>query len=276
MHYPRIPKEAWRDRMKMAKAMGLNTISIYIFWNVHQPEKERFDFSGNNDIAKFVQTAKDEGLYIVLTPSPYVCAKWEFGGYPYWLLNEKETEVRSKNPIYLKLYRNYIQKVANQIAKFHINHDATGNILMIQVENEYGSYGSEKEYLNINREIFINAGFDGLLFTCDPISAIKNGHLEGLLPAINGQDIPETVFRLINENNNGRGPYLIAEWYPAWLDSWGRPHNTKDPNEYAGKLDVVLKNNISINIYMFHGGTTTGFRNGANFSTCTILAMNLR
>jgi beta-galactosidase len=266
MHYPRIPKEAWRDRLRMAKAMGLNTISVYIFWNVHQPEKNEFNFSGNNDISKFIQTAKEEGLFIILRPSPYVCAEWEFGGYPYWLLNENNLIVRSKNENYLKLYRNYIQKIADQIAEFQINRNNDGNILLIQLENEYGFYGDDKEYLIINRDIFINAGFDGVLFTCDPKEAIKNGHLDGLLPAINGEDNPDTIFRLINENNQNKGPYLIAEWYPAWFDSWGKPHNVKPADEYSKKLENVLKYGISINMYMFHGGTSTGFRNGANFN----------
>ena len=265
MHYPRIPREAWEHRMKMARAMGLNTISIYIFWNAHQPQKDHFDFTGNNDISQFVKTAQDAGLFVILRPSPYVCAEWEFGGYPYWLQNEKDLEVRSKNENYLTLYRNYIQQVANQIAHFQINRGNGGNIIMIQVENEYGSYGSDKEYLEINKKIFNEAGFDGILFTCDPKEAIVNGHLNGLLPAINGVDDPQEVFRLVSENNNGKGPFLIAEWYPAWFDNWGLEHHTKDASEYADKLDQVLKHGISINMYMFHGGTTFGYRNGANY-----------
>jgi beta-galactosidase len=267
IHYPRVPREAWRDRMKMAKAMGLNTIGTYVFWNLHEPGKGRFDFSGNNDIAEFVKIAQQEGLWVILRPSPYVCAEWEFGGYPYWLQNEKGLVVRSKEPQYLKEYELYIREVGKRLAPLQINHG--GNILMVQIENEYGFYGSDREYLEINKKMFEDAGFDGLLYTCDPESGIRNGHLPGLLPGINGVDRPASVKRLVNENHEGKGPYFISEWYPAWFDWWGTKHHTVPAERYAGRLDSVLGAGISINMYMFHGGTTRGFMNGANYKDGT-------
>lgn len=263
IHYPRVPKEAWRDRMKMAKAMGLNTIGTYVFWNLHEPQKGKFDFSGNNDIASFVKIAKEEGLWVILRPSPYVCAEWEFGGYPYWLQTEKGLVVRSKEKQYLEEYKKYIIEVGKQLAPLQINHG--GNVLMVQVENEYGSYAADKEYLDINRKMFIEAGFDGLLYTCDPENDMVGGYLKGLLPAINGQDNPEKVKNLINKYHEGKGPYLIAEWYPAWFDWWGTPHHTVPAEKYTVKLDSVLAAGLSINMYMFHGGTTRAFMNGANY-----------
>ncbi|WP_246104171.1 glycoside hydrolase family 35 protein [Mucilaginibacter corticis] len=264
MHYTRVPREAWRQRMKMAKAMGLNTIGTYVFWNVHEPQKGHYDFTGNNDIAEFVKIAKEEGLWVVLRPSPYVCAEWEFGGYPYWLEKEQGLQVRSKEPKYLEAYHKYIMAVGKQLAPLQINHG--GNILMVQIENEYGSYGADKEYLALNRKMFIEAGFDGLLYTCDPDVAVKDGHLPGLLPAINGVDNVAKVKRIINENHGGKGPYYIAEWYPAWFDWWGTKHHTVPAEQYLPKLDSVLAAGISINMYMFHGGTTRGFMNGANYN----------
>jgi len=263
MHYPRVPREAWRSRMKMAKAMGLNTIGTYVFWNLHEPQKGKFDFTGNNDVAAFVRIAREEGLWVILRPSPYVCAEWEFGGYPYWLQNEKGLEVRSKEPQYLKEYESYIKEIGKQLAPLQINHG--GNILMVQIENEYGSYGSDKEYLSINKKFFEEAGFDGLLYTCDPAPDLVKGHLPGLLPAVNGLDDPAKVKKIINNNHDGKGPYYIAEWYPAWFDWWGTKHHTVPAEQYAGHLDSVLAAGISINMYMFHGGTTRGFMNGANY-----------
>ncbi|MXV50103.1 beta-galactosidase [Pedobacter sp. HMF7647] len=263
IHYSRVPKEAWRERMKMAKAMGLNTIGTYVFWNLHEPQKGVFDFKGNNDIAEFVKIAREEGLWVVLRPSPYVCAEWEYGGYPYWLQNEKGLVVRSKEPQYLKEYEKYIKEVGKQLAPLQVNHG--GNILMVQIENEYGSYGSDKEYLSINEKMFREAGFDGLLYTCDPAPDLVNGHLPGFLPAVNGLDNPEKVKKIIRDNHNGKGPFYIAEWYPAWFDWWGTKHHTVPPEQYAGRLDSVLAAGISINMYMFHGGTTRGFMNGANY-----------
>ena len=264
MHYPRVPREAWRQRMKMAKAMGLNTIGTYVFWNLHEPQKGKFDFSGNNDIAAFVRTAQEEGLWVILRPSPYVCAEWEFGGYPYWLQNEEGLMVRSKEPKYLQEYKDYITQVGKQLAPLQINHG--GNILMVQVENEYGAYGSDKEYLDINRRLFIDAGFDGLLYTCDPEPDLAKGHLPGLLPAINGTDKPSKIKPLIKSINDGQGPFFVAEWYPAWFDWWGTKHHTVSAEKYTPGLDSVLSSGMSINMYMFHGGTTRGFMNGANYN----------
>lgn len=267
MHYPRIPREAWRARMKMAKAMGLNTIGTYVFWNLHEPQKGKFDFSGNNDIVEFVKIAQQEGLWVTLRPSPYVCAEWEFGGYPYWLQNEKDLVVRSKEAQYLKEYESYIKEVGKRLAPYQVNHG--GNILMVQIENEYGSYGSDKEYLAINENLFKKAGFDGLLYTCDPAADLVKGHLPGMLPAVNGLDNPAKVKKLINENHGGKGPYYIAEWYPAWFDWWGTKHHTVPAENYANRLDSVLAAGISINMYMVHGGTTRGFMNGANYKDNT-------
>lgn len=262
MHYPRIPREAWRQRMKMAKAMGINTIGTYVFWNLHEPQKGKYDFTGNNDIAAFVKTAQEEGLWVVLRPSPYVCAEWEFGGYPYWLQKEKGLIVRSREPQYIKAYENYIKQVGKQLSPLLITHG--GNIIMVQVENEYGSYGSDKAYLDQNRKIFINAGFDGVLYTCDPAKDVAKGNLPGLFPAVNGVSDPDAVKALVRKNNNGKGPFYVAEWYPAWFDWWGEKHHTVPAGEYIDQLDHMLGAGISINMYMFHGGTTRGFMNGAN------------
>ena len=267
IHYPRVPREAWRARMKMAKAMGLNTISTYVFWNVHEPEKGVFDFSGNNDIAAFVKDAKEEGLWVILRPSPYVCAEWEFGGYPYWLQNEKGLIVRSTEKQYLSEYKKYIDAVGKQLAPLQVNHG--GNILMVQIENEYGSYGKDKGYLAQNEKMFRDAGFDGLLYTCDPPQDLPNGYLAGLLPAVNGLVKPDAVKTLVRKYHEGKGPFLIAEWYPAWFDWWGTRHHRVAPDSYAAELDAVLAAGLSINMYMFHGGTTRGFMNGANFKDST-------
>ncbi|SDT55047.1 beta-galactosidase [Mucilaginibacter mallensis] len=264
MHCTRIPREYWRARMKMAKAMGLNTIGTYVFWNAQEPEPGKFDFSGNNDIAEFIRIAKEEGLWVVLRPSPYVCAEWEFGGYPWWLLKDKNMKVRSQDPNFLKAYREYIIQLGKQIAPLLVTHG--GNVLMVQIENEYGSYSNDKVYLDINRKIFREAGLDGLLFTCDGPGEMADGYLPGYLPAVNGLDDPKQVKQLINKYHDGKGPYYISEWYPGWFDSWGKEHQGSVADSDAKKLDEVLSAGLSINMYMFHGGTTRGFMNGANMS----------
>jgi len=262
MHCTRIPQAYWRQRIRMAKAMGLNTIGTYVFWNAQEPEEGKYDFTGNNNIAEFVRIAKEEGMWVVLRPSPYACAEWEFGGYPYWLLKDKDLKVRSKDPKFLKYYHDYIMELGKQLSPLLVTNG--GNILMVQIENEYGSYSNDKEYLDINRKIFREGGFTGLLFTCDGPSQMPAGYLPGYLPAVNGLDNPKEVKALINKYHDGKGPYYIAEWYPGWFDSWGSPHQHSNADEDAKKLDEVLSAGISINLYMFHGGTTRGFMNGAN------------
>ncbi|WP_205012985.1 glycoside hydrolase family 35 protein [Hymenobacter nivis] len=263
LHYPRIPREAWRARLKMAKAMGLNTVGTYVFWNLHEPQPGQYDFTGNNDVAAFVKMAQEEGLWVILRPSPYVCAEWEFGGYPYWLQTVPGLKVRSQEPQYVAAYTRYLQAVGKQLAPLQVSHG--GPVLMVQVENEYGAYGSDKEYLALNKKLFEQAGFDGLLYTCDAAPDVDKGHLPGLLSAVNGTDNPREVRRTVRATHGGQGPYYIAEWYPAWFDWWGAPHHTVPAAQYTPRLDTVLAAGLSINMYMFHGGTTRGFMNGANY-----------
>lgn len=264
VHPSRIPREYWQDRLKMVKAMGMNSISIYMFWNVHEPHQGQYNFSGNADIAEFVRLAQKEGLWVMLRPSPYVCAEWEFGGYPWWLLKEKDLKVRSKDPRFLNAYKNYVMEVGKQLAPLQIENG--GPIIMMQIENEYGFYGDDKEYLAINRDIFREAGFTCELFTCDPPYTIDKGHLEGLYAAVNGgmksKDVIETQNRI-----NGGGPYFVSEWYPAWFDVWGKKHHTTPVEKFITHLDTIFMNNISLNMYMAHGGSNFGFMNGANYDT---------
>jgi beta-galactosidase len=264
MHYTRIPEDNWRERIKMAKAMGLNTIGMYVFWNAHEMVQGQYDFSGNKNIAAFVQVAKEEGMWVVMRPSPYACAEWEFGGYPWWLLKDKDLKVRSLDPKFMDAYRNYVLQLGKQLSPLLVTHG--GNIIMVQIENEYGSYSNDKQYLAQNEKIFREAGFDGVLFTCDGATQMPAGYLPGFLPAVNGEDNPKKVKELINKYHNGKGPYYIAEWYPGWFDSWGKPHAGSNADADAKKLDEVLSAGISINLYMFHGGTTRDFMNGANMS----------
>jgi beta-galactosidase len=264
MHCARIPVEYWRDRMKMAKAMGLNTIGTYVFWNAHEAEQGKYDFSGNNDIAAFVKIAQEEGLWVVLRPSPYACAEWEFGGYPWWLLKNPDLKVRSKDPQFINAYTAYIKNLAKELVPLQVTHG--GNILMIQIENEYGSYSDDKSYMELNRQIFHDAGFDGVLFTCDGADQMPKGYLPGILPTVNGLEDPVAVKALINKYHNGKGPYYVAEWYPGWFDHWGEKHAKVSATGSAKTLDKILAAGISINMYMFHGGTTRGFMNGANMN----------
>jgi beta-galactosidase len=265
MHFARIPREYWRHRLQMAKAMGLNTIATYVFWNFHEPMPGEFDFStGNHDIASFIRMAKEEGLWVIVRPGPYACAEWEFGGYPWWLLKEKDLLVRSNDPRFLKASDRYLKALGHEIAPLQISKG--GPILMVQVENEYGSYGSDKVFMGKTRDMIVAAGFDVPLFTADGPYQCKAGYLPGVLPAINGEENAKALRDTVNKYNGGKGPYFIPEFYPGWLDSWGEKHSVVPVQSFLGKYDTLLTEGVSISLYMFHGGTTFGFMNGANYN----------
>ncbi|MBE6297415.1 MAG: beta-galactosidase [Bacteroidales bacterium] len=260
MHYPRIPVEYWRDRMQRAKAMGLNTISAYVFWAVHEPEPGVFNFEGQADIARFVEIAAEEGLYVLLRPGPYVCAEFDFGGYPYWLQKDSSLVWRSDNPAFLAACERYLNALGRELAPHTVTNG--GNIIMVQVENEYGSYSNDKVYLGKLAEIIRNAGFNVPLMTCDGSGQMPNGYIPGILPTVNGA-VGDDIMRSIDRYWPG-GPYFVAEFYPAWFDVWGLPHSAVNYQRPAQQLDWMLSHDVSVSIYMFHGGTNFHYTNGAN------------
>lgn len=262
MHYPRIPREYWEDRIIRAKAMGLNTISAYVFWGFHEREEGKFDFTGQADIAHFVKLAKKHDMFVLLRPGPYVCAEWDYGGYPSWVMEKKDMLVRSRDPKFIELCSRYLKKLGEQLAPYSINNG--GNIVMVQVENEYGSYSDDKVYLGALRKAILDAGFNAPLMTCDGGGQLEAGLLEGTLTTINGV-VGEEIMKRVDQFQKG-GPYFVAEFYPAWFDVWGKRHSKVDLKNPTAQLDWMLKNNVSISIYMFHGGTNFFYTNGANNS----------
>ncbi|MBR8538086.1 beta-galactosidase [Carboxylicivirga sediminis] len=260
MHYPRIPKEYWRDRMKRAKAMGINTVSAYVFWNYHERQPGVFDFKGQADIKRFIQIAQEEGLFVILRPGPYVCAEWDFGGYPWWLLKEEGMVYRSNDERFLQACQNYIQRLGEELSDLTVSNG--GPILMVQVENEYGSYGADKVYLGKLRDMIKEAGFNVPLMTCDGAGQMEAGRVGGTLSTVNGA-VGEDIFKSVDRFHPG-GPYFVAEFYPAWFDVWGTPHSYRDYKKPAEQLEWMVKNNVSVSIYMFHGGTNFDYTNGAN------------
>ena len=268
MHYPRVPREYWRDRFKKAKAMGLNAITTYVFWNLHEPALGKFDFSGNLDVAEFVREANEEGLFVIVRPGPYICTEWDFGGIPAWLLREKDMKVRTSDPRFLKASDAYIKKIGEQLAPLQINHG--GNILMTQIENEYGSFGEDREYMQAIHKSIVDAGFDGMLFTSDGAneSQLKNGTLSGINSVINfsANDSIAKEFQKFAAFRP-KAPRMIGEYWVGWFDHWGDKHNTVAAKKVADGVDYALAQGISFNLYMFHGGTSFGFMAGANNSS---------
>ncbi|MDQ1769277.1 cellulase family glycosylhydrolase [Labilibaculum sp. A4] len=273
MHYPRIPKEYWEQRIKMSKALGMNTICLYVFWNIHEPEEGKYDFTGNNDVAEFCRLAQKNGMYVIVRPGPYVCAEWEMGGLPWWLLKKKDIKLREQDPYFMERAKLFINEVGKQLADLQITKG--GNILMVQVENEYGSFGTNKPYIQDIRDIVKGAGFnDVLLFQCDWSSNFQNNALDDLLWTVNfgtGANINEQFKKLKELRPNT--PLMCSEFWSGWFDHWGAKHETRSAADLVNGMQDMLDQNISFSLYMTHGGTSFGHWSGANFPnfspTCT-------
>ena len=266
MHYPRIPRAYWRDRLRMAKAMGLNTITTYVFWNVHETQPGVYDFTGNRDVAEFVREAQQEGLYVILRPGPYVCAEWDFGGYPAWLLKDHGMKVRSNDPAFLALVRGWFNRLGKELAPLQIENG--GPIILTQVENEYGSYGSDHAYMEQIHQALVKAGFTkSQLYTADGPEQVPNGSLPELPVGINfGGEKPgdaQRAFAVLKKVRPG-GSFFNSEYWAGWFDHWGSRHAHTNAEAQAANLKWMLEQGYSVSVYMFHGGTSFGWMNGAN------------
>jgi beta-galactosidase len=263
MHYARIPRDYWRDRLRMARAMGLNAVTTYVFWNAHEPRPGIYDFSGNLDVAEFVREAKQEGLYVILRPGPYSCAEWEFGGFPALLLKDPTMVVRSRNPQFLAAARAWLLRLGREVAPLQIGNG--GPIIAVQVENEYGSYGDDHEYMEDIHHILVDAGFtQSQLYTADGADELPRGSLPELPAVINfGPGEAQRSFATLRKLRP-EGPFMNGEYWDGWFDHWGAPHAHTNAQQQADDLDWILRQGDSISIYMFHGGTSFGWMNGAN------------
>lgn len=263
MHYPRIPRAYWRDRMKKARAMGLNTISTYAFWNLHEPTPGVWDFSGNLDVAAFVRTAADEGLHVIVRPGPYVCAEWDLGGYPAWLLADRSIVLRSTEPKFMAASARYLARVGKELAPLQIGRG--GPIIALQVENEYGAFDKDRAYISAVHDQFIAAGFtDAQLFTADNPDSFDGGAIPDLPVVVNfGPGNAARSFGSLREFRPN-GPMMSGEYWAGWFDAWGTRHANTNGQQQADEIAWMLAQGHSFNLYMFHGGSTFGFMAGAN------------
>ena len=272
MHYSRIPHEYWRHRLQMMKGMGLNTVATYVFWNWHETEPGKWDFEGDKNLAEYIKIAGEEDMMVILRPGPYVCAEWEFGGYPWWLQNIEGMEIRRDNEHFLKYTKLYIERLFKEVG--HLQCTNGGPIIMVQCENEFGSYVSQRkdipleEHRAYNAKIkqqLADAGFNVPLFTSDGSWLFEGGSTPGALPTANGENNIENLKKVVNEYHDGKGPYMVAEFYPGWLSHWAEPFPQISASRIAKQTEEYIKNNVSFNFYMVHGGTNFAFTAGANY-----------
>ncbi len=265
MHYPRVARPYWRDRMRKMRAMGLNTLCTYVFWNLHESKRGKFDFKGNLDLAAFIKTAQEEGLYVIVRPGPYICTEWEWGGFPAWLFQIPGIKVRSADPKFLDAAARYVKQVGHQIAPLLGKNG--GPIILAQVENEYGSFGSDKVYMNAVRKMMQDAGIDTTYYTSDGPgqNMLNGGTLPDVLSVINfGQGNPEPEFREFAKFRTNV-PKMCGEYWCGWFDHWGEEHHRTGAKEAADGVEWMLSRGISFNLYMAHGGSSFGFMSGANY-----------
>jgi beta-galactosidase len=261
IHFARVPPEYWSHRLKAIKAMGLNTVCAYLFWNFHEWREGQFDWSGQRDAVEFCRLAQAEGLWVILRPGPYACAEWEMGGLPWWLLKHPaDNFLRTRDARFVQPARRWMAKVGRVLAPWQVTRG--GPILMVQVENEYGFFGKDLAYLREMRQALLDAGFDVPLFQCNPTNAVAASHIPELFSVANFGSDPAAGFKALASVQ--QGPLMCGEYYSGWFDTWGAPHRRGDAARAVADIGAMLRANGSFSLYMAHGGTTFGLWGGCD------------
>lgn len=265
VHYFRVVPEYWEDRLKKLRNCGFNTVETYVPWNLHEPEPEEYCFDGICDIVRFIEIAESLGLYVIVRPSPYICAEWEFGGLPYWLLREPKMCLRSSDPAFLKYVDRYYGKLLPMLEPLLWMNG--GPIIALQVENEYGSYGNDPDYIPALCGLYRKYGMDTFIFTADGTQdyMLTGGLTDNVFACANFGSKPEENFRRMDAVRPGE-PHCCMEFWGGWFDHWGEEHHMRNPHEMADTVGRMDDSGASYNLYMFHGGTNFGFLNGSNYA----------
>lgn len=265
IHYFRIVPEYWEDRLKKLKNCGFNTVETYVPWNIHEPQPEEYCFKGLCDLEKFIEIAGDLGLYVIVRPSPYICAEWEFGGLPYWLLREPNLRLRSSDPVFLKYVDRYYGKLLPRLEPLLWKNG--GPVIAMQLENEYGSYGNDPDYLPALCGLLKKYGMDTFIFTADGTQdyMLTGGLTPDVFACANFGSKPEENFKKMDSVRPGE-PHCCMEFWGGWFDHWGEEHHRRDPLEMSHTVGRMADAGASFNLYMFCGGTNFGFLNGSNYA----------
>jgi beta-galactosidase len=268
MHPARIPQEYWRHRIQMAKAMGCNTIAVYVFWNYHETSPGVFDFTtGNHNIAQFINICKEEHMWVLLRPGPYVCGEWDFGGLPFWLLKTPDIKVRCMDTRYMEALSRYVAHLSAQVKPLLCTNG--GPIIMTQVENEYGSYGNDKTYIKTLHNLWLKNGINVPFYTADGATPymLEAGNVEGAAIGLDSGISDEDFEKANNQNPNV--PAFSSETYPGWLTHWKEKWAKPDTNGLKKDITYLLVHHRSFNLYVIHGGTNFGFTAGSNAFSAT-------
>lgn len=269
IHYFRVHPSDWHHSLYNLKAMGFNTVETYVPWNLHEPHPGELDFSGCLDLARFLDEAAELGLWAIVRPSPFICAEWEFGGLPAWLLADRSMRPRSRDPKFLARVASYYDALMPILVPRQVMRG--GNVIMMQVENEYGSYCEDKEYLRAIRDLMTSRGVDVPLFTSDGPwrGCLRAGTLidDDVLATGNfGSRAAENfaALKAFHEEHGKSWPLMCMEFWDGWFNRWGENVIRRDAQDLADSVRELLELGGSVNLYMFHGGTNFGFMNGCS------------
>ncbi|CAL8351308.1 unnamed protein product [Lota lota] len=260
IHYFRVPKAHWEDRLLKMKACGLNTLTTYVPWNLHEPERGVFNFQDHLDLEGYLSLAAELGLRVILRPGPYICAEWDLGGLPSWLLRDKNMKLRTTYLGFTKAVDSFFHQLIKRVVPYQ--HSNGGPIIAVQVENEYGSYAKDAEYMSFIKEALLSRGITELLLTSDNQNGLKLGGVNGALETINFQKLNPADINYLEEIQPQK-PKMVMEYWSGWFDLWGGLHHLFPAEDMVAVVNEILQQEMSINLYMFHGGTNFGFMNGA-------------
>lgn len=263
IHYFRVPAEYWKDRLLKLKACGFNTVETYVAWNMHEKEEGKFDYSYMLDFEKFLDIANEIGLLAIVRPGPYICSEWDFGGLPWWLLKDDSVQLRCMNKPYIAAVDRFFDDFIPRLARHQITKG--GNVILVQVENEYGSYGDDSEYIRYLADGMRKRGIEVPFFTSDgaEYQMLTGGAVPEIHKTVNFGSRAKEHFEMLRRYQP-EGPLMCTEFWNGWFDHWTEAHHSRPPKEAAEHLDEILSLGASVSAYMFHGGTNFGYMNGAN------------
>ncbi|XP_036006073.1 beta-galactosidase-1-like protein 2 isoform X2 [Fundulus heteroclitus] len=260
IHYFRVPRPYWKDRLLKMKACGLNTLATYVPWNLHEPERGAFNFQDQLDLRAYISLAAEIGFWVILRPGPYICAEWDLGGLPSWLLQDKDMQLRTTYPGFVNAVNLYFDKLVSVVKPLMFENG--GPIIALQIENEYGSYAKDDEYMPFLKNCLQSRGVSELLLTSDNWEGLGYRGMEGVLKTINLQRLSFGAIQHL-ACLQPQKPLMVMEYWSGWFDVWGELHHVFHAEDMLGVVSEILARGVSINLYMFHGGTNFGFMNGA-------------
>ncbi|XP_077964386.1 beta-galactosidase-1-like protein 2 [Gasterosteus aculeatus] len=260
IHYFRVPRAYWEDRLLKMKACGLNTLTTYVPWNLHEPERGVFDFEDQLDLEAYLRLAGRLGLWVILRPGPYICGEWDLGGLPSWLLRDPDMKLRTTYPSFTDAVDSFFNQVIKRVVP--LQYSEGGPIIAVQVENEYGSYAKDGEYMPFIKEALLSRGVTELLLTSDNKEGLQRGGVKGALETINFQRLNPNDIKYL-DGIQPQKPKMVMEFWSGWFDLWGELHHVFPAEDMVAVVTEILRLDMSINLYMFHGGTNFGFMSGA-------------